>query len=49
MDGLDSLDSIAEKDKAFGDCHKQWLSDWKESKSQELESRARQLFAKNLV
>ena len=48
VDVTKGLETVAEKDKAFADCHKHWIKDWKENKSQELEARARMLFAKNL-
>ena len=48
MNATHGLESVAEKDKAFADCHKHWIRDWKENGSQELEARARMLFAKNL-
>tara|TARA_B110001450_G_C17367767_1_gene378369 strand:- start:97 stop:459 length:363 start_codon:yes stop_codon:yes gene_type:complete len=40
-DVTQGLDTVAQKDKAFADCHKHWIKDWKENKSQELEGRAR--------
>ena len=47
-DGLDSLSSVAEKDKAYADCHKDWMKDFKEEQSQNLEARARALLGKNM-
>ena len=43
-----NLESIAEKDKAYADCHNNWLSDFKNNQSEDLELRARKLFGKNL-
>ena len=48
MAGVDKLDSVVEKDKAYADCHDSWVKDFKNVQSQELEVRARQLFGKSL-
>ena len=40
------LKSVAEMDKAYADCHNDWLKDFKNNQSQELETRARNLFGK---
>ena len=45
---IQALGSVGEKDKAFADCHKAWIKDFRNNKSQELEIRARQLFGKSL-
>ena len=33
MNGIDKIETVVEKDKAFADCHKQWMKDWKQNKS----------------
>ena len=37
-----------EKDKAYAECHNEWLQDFKQNQSQVLEHRARMLLGKNL-
>ena len=46
--GLDQVDTIAEKDKAYADCHNNWIKDFKNNQSNELEARARMMFGKTL-
>ena len=46
--GLEQMETIAEKDRAYADCHSSWVKDFKEVQSQDLEARARNLFGKNL-
>ena len=46
--GIEQMETIAEKDKAFADCHENWVKDFKNVQSQDLELRARKLFGKNL-
>ena len=48
-EGLESLANVADKDKAFADCHNDWMKDFKENQSQALEVRARSLLGKNLA
>ena len=43
-----SLATIADKDKAFADCHKDWIREFKTNQSQLLEVRAREFLGKNL-
>ena len=47
-EGLDQLSSVAEQDKAYADCHREWIRDFKNEQSQHLEARARALLGKNL-
>ena len=43
-----AMDSVADKDKAFADCHNTWVRDFKENQSQDLEARARSLIGRGL-
>ena len=46
--GLERFESVADKDRAFADCNKHWIKEFKENESQSLELRARTLLGKNL-
>ena len=48
MEGLNAFGTVAEKDKAFADCHNDWIKDFKVNQSQILEARARTLLGRNL-
>ena len=48
-EGLEGATSVGEKDKAYADCHNDWMRDFKENQSQSLELRARTLLGKNLA
>ena len=40
------IGTVAEKDRSFAECHKDWLKDFSDVKSWELEGRARKLLGK---
>ena len=40
------MSSTVDKERAFGDCHREWVSDFRENQSQNLEVRARQLLSR---
>ena len=46
--GLSDIPSIADKDRAFSDCHNQWIKDFKKEQSNAFEERARSLLGRNL-
>ena len=45
---VQNMATVADKDKAFADCHTEWVSNFRINTTQELELRARQLFGKTL-
>jgi len=46
--GIQGMNSVVEKDKAYADCHQEWLRDFKINQSQALELRAREMLGKSL-
>ena len=43
---MENLNTAVEKERVYADCHKEWVSDFKNNQSQVLELRARQLLGK---
>ena len=46
--GLANIQNIADKDRAYADCHNQWIRDFKVTQANNLEGRARSLLGRNL-
>ena len=46
--GLSDINNIADKDRAYADCHNQWIRDFKVTQANRLEERARSLLGRNL-
>ena len=44
--GIENMSTTVDKERAFADCHREWVRDFKDNQSQNLEMRARQLLGR---